>query len=141
MLRELGYIESSRSKRPCRPDGSPLPWMNYHVIAFLEERLNKNLSLFEYGSGTSTSFYASLVNDVVSVETDPDWYAEVRKTIPENVELKFIDMKAGGRYADLAANENRKFDVGSERTGVKFSVPALELEANCGRLARCPRDS
>ena len=111
MLRELGYIESSRTKRPCRRDGSPLPWMNYHVIAFLEERLNKNLSLFEYGSGTSTSFYASLVDQVVSVETNPDWYAEVRETVPENVELKFIDAEARQQYCELAEKENRKFDV------------------------------
>lgn len=59
MLRKLGWVESVRTGKPCRKDGSPIPWMNYSVIQFLDERLNKDLSLFEYGSGNSTMFYAS----------------------------------------------------------------------------------
>jgi len=111
MLRQRGYVESSKYKRPCRRDGSPLPWMNYHVIQFLEERLTKDLSLFEYGSGTSTGFYAALVKDVVSIETDPAWYEEVKASAPDNVELIFFDTGAGERYANLAAMQGRRFDV------------------------------
>jgi hypothetical protein len=73
MLRDLGWVESVRTRKPCRRDGSPIPWMNYHVVSFLEERLNDDLSLFEYGSGNSTLFYARLAGDVVSVETDREW--------------------------------------------------------------------
>lgn len=111
MLRQRGYVESSKYKRSCRRDGSPLPWMNYHVIQFLEERLTKDLSLFEYGSGTSTAFYAALVKNVVSIETDPSWYAEVKATAPENVDLIFFDPASGERYAGLAEKQGRKFDV------------------------------
>ena len=49
-LHSTGWIESKRRGYPCRPDGSELPWMNYAVVAFLERRLNKNLSVFEYGA-------------------------------------------------------------------------------------------
>ena len=73
MLRKLGYIESVKTQKPCRKNGSPIPWMNYAVIQFLEERLADDLSLFEYGSGNSTCFYASLVKDVVSIEMDEQW--------------------------------------------------------------------
>jgi hypothetical protein len=127
MLRQRGYVESSKGKRACRRDGTPLPWMNYHVIQFLEERLNKDLSLFEYGSGTSTSFYAALVKDVVSVEMDPAWYAEVKAAVPSNVELIQVELADGERYADLASKQGRRFDVivvdAIERTACLFEAP------------------
>lgn len=110
-LRALGYIESCKTKTPCRRDGSPIPWMNYQVIQFLEERLTKDLSLFEYGSGNSTSFYASLVKDVTSVEADEEWLAYVHKSIPSNVNLIRFDLGGGERYCELAARQQRKFDV------------------------------
>jgi hypothetical protein len=85
--------------------------MNYQVVQFLEERLTKDLSLFEFGSGNSTSFYASLVKDVTSVETDEGWLAHVRKSMPANVNLIPFDMNGGGRYCELASLQQHKFDV------------------------------
>ena len=64
------FITSYKINIPCRPDGTPLPWMNYNAISFLEERLTKDLCLLEYGSGYSTPFFASFVKTVVSVECD-----------------------------------------------------------------------
>jgi hypothetical protein len=132
MLRQRGYVESSKRKRACRRDGSPLPWMNYHVIQFLEERLSKDLSLFEYGSGTSTGFYAALVKDVVSVETDPGWYTEVKASMPGNVELIRFDSAAGERYAEVAERQGRKFDVivvdAIERTECLLEAPKALTE-------------
>ncbi len=111
MLRKLGYIESAKTQIPCRKDGSPIPWMNYHVIQFLEDRLTKNLSLFEFGSGSSTIFYASLVKDVTSVETDEKWYAHVKNRMPSNVKLIFFDLDGGQCYCELAEQESKRFDV------------------------------
>jgi len=111
MLKDLGYIESVKTRKPCRKDGSPIPWMNYHVIGFLEDRLTRDLSLFEYGSGNSTCFYASLVKDVVSIEMDEQWYEYVRTTIPENVELVLFDPDANQKYYEIASQRDRKFDV------------------------------
>lgn len=111
MLRKLGYVESAKAKRPVRRDGSPLPWMNYHIIQFLEDRLTDDLSLFEYGSGNSTCFYASYVKDVISLEMDEEWYSIVKETMPENVSLILFDESRDGRYTECAAKQGKKFDV------------------------------
>ena len=128
MLRKLGYIESAKTKRPCRRDGSPIPWMNYHVIQFLEERLTKDLSLFEYGSGNSTCFYGSLVNNVISLEMDEEWYAYVKQTIPSNVKLLLFDEGSHGNYCESAGRQDHNFDVivvdGSERVDCLLQGPA-----------------
>jgi|SRR5210317_2067272 hypothetical protein len=49
-LRESGYFKSVALKRPCRLDGSPIPWRDYGAINFLEDRLGSDLDIFEYGS-------------------------------------------------------------------------------------------
>lgn len=110
-LRKWGYIESTRTKTPCRRDGSPLPWMNYQVIAFLEERLTPDLMLFEFGSGYSTSFFAARVKHVTSVERDAEWCAKVKGMVPANVELILLDSDKDGPYCRAARRQGRKFDV------------------------------
>ena len=61
-LVKTGFLRSCAEGHPCRKDGTPLPWKNYAIIRFLEERLKPSLSMFEYGSGYSTLFFgASLV--------------------------------------------------------------------------------
>jgi len=128
MLRKLGYIESVKTKKPCRKDGSPIPWMNYHVIQFLEERLTRNLSLFEYGSGNSTCFYASLVRNVTSIELDEQWYAHVKQTMPSNVKLILFDVSSHESYGEIARQQDQKFDVivvdAAERVDCLKKAPA-----------------
>ena len=110
-LKESGYIESAISYKPIKRDGSPLPWMNYGIIFFLEQRLSKELSLFEYGSGNSTLFFSSLVSSVVSVECDREWYEYVVKILPENVKLILCDPFESATYSKIIQQQGRKFDV------------------------------
>lgn len=110
-LHKSGWMESKKRDYPCRADGTELPWMNFSIISFLEERLNKNHSLFEYGSGFSTSFYSKLVNSVTSVEHDKEWFDVVNKKLPPNAELLFIQEDVDGNYCRSILKLNRKFDV------------------------------
>ena len=85
-LLEQGWFNSFKTKTPLDKSGAPIPWLSYPCIDFLNERLNSNLKLFEYGSGNSTFFYAGKVHKVVSVEHDKNWYNKINKNLPSNVE-------------------------------------------------------
>jgi hypothetical protein len=61
-----------------------MPWIALSAITFLEGILNKNMVVFEYGSGGSTLFFASRVKEVVSIEHDQAWYREVIEQINNN---------------------------------------------------------
>ena len=129
-LHSTGWIESKRRGYPCRPDGSELPWMNYAVIAFLERRLNKNLSVFEYGSGYSTLFYARRVRNVISVEYDQAWIASIGPRLPPNANVLFVPDDVDGDYCRAIARSGDSFDVvvvdGKDRENcVKQSMQAL----------------
>ena len=109
-LRESGYFKSVAVKRPCRLDGSPIPWMNYGAINFLEDRLSSDLDIFEYGSGNSTIFFAGLVNSVTSLECDHGWYEYVKGILPDNASVVFCPI-GDPAYVGAIAEQGKKFDV------------------------------
>src|SRR5262245_18982304 len=51
-----------------------LPWFSYAAIDFLEDYLEPNMSVCEYGSGGSTLFFAKRTRSVFSIENDPRWF-------------------------------------------------------------------
>lgn len=85
--------------------------MNYPVIKLLKERLNKDLDVFEYGSGYSTLFYAKLVRSVISIEYDQDWLELMQPKVPENVLLVAKEKDVDGTYCRSIAEYNQDFDV------------------------------
>lgn len=62
-----------RTSRPA-PLRSGLPWLAWGAIDVLETFLTSHHSVFEYGTGGSTLFFARRTARVTSVEDDPRWY-------------------------------------------------------------------
>ena len=88
-LVQRGWFKSFRRGIPIDADGSALPWLPYSMIDFLASRLNKDLSLFEYGCGFSSIWYCSKVKRVVSVENNRGWASKVEKELPPNGKIIF----------------------------------------------------
>jgi hypothetical protein len=110
-FRQSGYIKSTILKRPCKKDGSPIPWMNYAVIDFLEERLAGDLTLLEYGSGNSTLFYAARTNHITSVEEDEKWYNFFVPQLPQNATLILCAPYLPEKYVTPEEIRGKRFDV------------------------------
>lgn len=110
-LERTGWLESLRQGRPCGPDGSPLPWMNYAVSKFLADRLHRELDLFEWGSGFSTLFFAARVRSVTSVEYDRDWHMRISAQAPANVNVLFREKDIDGEYCRAITLNERRYDV------------------------------
>jgi hypothetical protein len=110
-LYSSGWILSKSTGHPCRPDGSPLPWMNYGIIRLLEERLQPDMVMFEFGSGYSTQFYAGQVGKVTAVEHDESWYQIARQHLPDNVELILQPADADGLYCRSITRSGSHYDV------------------------------
>lgn len=54
------------------------PWLVYSAIHELSRRIKGDWSVFEYGSGGSTLYFAGRCARMISVEHDPKWYIRVR---------------------------------------------------------------
>ena len=108
-LNERGWFKSVWKEYGVDAKGNPLPWITYPIISFLEPRLEKNMSVFEYGSGSSTAWWSKFVDTVTSIEYDEKWFHRVKKSAPENAEIKFV--KLGDNYPKAISQEKKKFDV------------------------------
>ncbi len=110
-LKEDGWFKSVRAGVPIDRHGRPIPWITYAAINFLEKRIDAAMSVFEYGCGNSTLWWADRVRNVVSCEHDRAWYQRMRALIPANAELHHIDLEPGGRYAGKIAEYHQAFDI------------------------------
>lgn len=129
-LHKTGWIKGLELKYPCDAEGNELPWMNFSVVSFLQQRLNKDLKLFEYGSGYSTAFFSKLVKDVTSVEYNLEWFELVKSKSPNNVKLVHLVADKDGEYCRAIKNSQELFDVvvvdGRDRVNcMKQSLPCL----------------
>jgi hypothetical protein len=111
LLQEDGWFRSFREEASVDADGKPLPWITYPAIEFLKKRVHPNMSVFEYGSGGSTLWWASRVKEVVSVEHDREWYQKIAPIVPGNVSLTWIELVYGGDYSRKITDFKNKFDI------------------------------
>lgn len=74
-----GFWRSILLRRAVDAKGEPLPWLTYPAIEFLVQFDYREMSVFEFGGGQSTLFWAKRAGRVVTVESDPTWCARVRE--------------------------------------------------------------
>jgi Methyltransferase domain len=86
-FRDYGWLRSFREGKCVDRTGLPIPWFTYPAVDFLSGLDLCSRTIFEYGSGASTLFWASRAKSVVSIENDAGWHERVRTAIPANVEL------------------------------------------------------
>ncbi len=110
-LRDTGWWKSWEAKAPVDFENNPLPWVTYSFINFIENRLNKDMVLFEFGSGNSTLYYSSKVKEVHTVEHDSEWFKKISQNLPENVTIENIELEYGGKYSCASQNKEVKYDV------------------------------
>lgn len=110
-LFEDGWFRSYREQTSIDATGLPLPWLTYPAIEFLLRRIKPEMSVFEYGSGGSTRWWASRVRDVVSVEHDRTWFEKARKDQQAHVRAYQIDLVYGGEYSRKIQDFENCFDV------------------------------
>src|ERR1700739_2305167 len=91
-LDELGWFDAYDRKEPVDQDNNPIPWVTYSFIDFIKERLKTQHTVFEFGSGNSTFFYAKYAGIVVSVEHDKEWFDKILSSKPENAELIYCEL-------------------------------------------------
>jgi len=106
-----GWFRSRREQRCVDLAGNPIPWLTYPAIEFLARRVRPDLTVFEYGSGASTLWWASRVARVVAVEHDAGWARDLSGRLPANASVHHVPLEGGEGYARAAAAQGMLFDV------------------------------
>jgi len=96
-VRDLLYFNQWRKYRVSAKGtiDHQVPWLVFSAIAFLEKWVQKNMQVFEYGSGGSTLYFASKAAQVASIEHDANWFGHAQKVIQQagynNINYQLIE--------------------------------------------------
>lgn len=127
-LKEDGWIRSLAEGVPVDAAGRPLPWINFPAIDFLSRHVGPGMSVFEYGCGHSTLWWAARVREVIACDDDDRWIERIRPRAPANVTLRHVPLTAGGEYCRVVAEYPGRFDIvvidGRDRVNCARHAPA-----------------
>jgi hypothetical protein len=76
---DYGHFRSSFQYSAVDKDNHPIPWYTYPAIEYLKQLDFSEKTVFEYGSGNSSLFWASIAKSVVSVEENKEWHQKISK--------------------------------------------------------------
>ena len=124
------HLHSARSKTCLDTDRKPIPWYTYPATEYLEQLDFSDASVFEYGSGNSTLFWAARAKHVVSVEDDRAWFQKLSEKRPPNCELILeTDLY---EYPGVIGRVDGLFDVividGAARGNTRLKCARLAIE-------------
>lgn len=77
---------------PSKPEEiEPIPWLHTDVIQYLENIIQPDFEVLEFGAGGSTLWFAERVREIISVENREEWRQEVNKRLTgSNIAIKTI---------------------------------------------------
>lgn len=109
LMIKYGFLKSTYSRRSIDHVGNPIPWFTYSAIEYLEQLDISNCSLFEYGSGNSTLYWAKKTKTVLSVEDNESWKDEITPNLSNNASIIFAEKK--NDYIQSITTANKEFDI------------------------------
>src|SRR6478609_83116 len=91
------------------------PWMSIAAINIFDAILDKEMKGFEFGSGGSTIFFSKRAGQVVSLEHDVAWHAQITKRIQDqqikNIDYHLVEKENIGNKPSLIGKRNDDYIV------------------------------
>lgn len=109
LLVDHGYLRAVRAGSPIDHDGNPLPWYTYGAIEYLSSLDFRGRRVFEFGAGNSTLFWEQRAAEVVSVETDPEWFERIAPRVDATTTSVHLCHDRDAYVAEIARHD--PFDV------------------------------
>jgi hypothetical protein len=121
-----------REARPINRKGDPVPWLTQPAIDFLDGLDWHEKEVFEWGTGYGTIWWSRRARQVVSIETERDWYERIRLLVGPNCSVVLRDLDPSGYVFEI------------EKWGGAFDVIVIDgpghLRPKCSAAAvRCLR--
>ena len=95
----------------------PAPWLSPTGILFFKKYLEKDMVGAEFGSGSSTLFFATRISKLYSVEHNEEWYNLIYEKLKglncSNVDYRFVLQNVKSDFVDdvFDLEEKRDFEI------------------------------
>jgi hypothetical protein len=92
-LETSGWLKSLQLGKPVNSKLEAIPWYTYPAIEFIEDKIEENFVVFEYGSGQSTLWWSKKVHQLITIESNKQWFDYLQNnTLKDSkVSLKLIE--------------------------------------------------
>jgi hypothetical protein len=104
-----GHYESRCRQVPIAADGRPIPWYTYPAVEYFRQLDFSGKTIFEFGSGNSSLFWADRAAHVTSVESDPRWHALVERSRRSNQKVLLVEDLE--QYPSAIDRTDRQYDL------------------------------
>lgn len=118
LLNEYNLYGSAKKYSAINRAGEPIPWIAFPAYEQLEQWDLSMKSVFEFGGGNSTLYWARKAFGVVSVEDDKEWFDNISPQLPENAVMHY---GTDENYLDFIQG---KFDIIMVDSDDRFRVKA-----------------
>ena len=105
---KYGYKQTTINQKPIDINHNPLPWFTYPAIEYLSQFDLSQKTIFEWGSGNSSLFFAKICKTIVSVESDKEWFNYVSQDLSENQKIFLVEEE---KFSDFIDEKSIKYDI------------------------------
>ncbi|GAP21020.1 hypothetical protein [Leptolinea tardivitalis] len=121
------YIFSRLSDWYYRFRNPAAPWLTPRAVEYLEQALQPDYAGLEYGSGRSTTWFASHVKSLVSVEHNEEWFNIVKENIKKlgckNVEYHFYPKPdPNSSFEDIQKSQYVRVSEALQEKSINFAL-------------------
>jgi hypothetical protein len=109
ILNKLGNKISHENQSCIDGNHNPIPWFTYPSIEYLNQLNLKEYNVLEWGCGNSTKYFSKRTNHINSIESNIDWFNNIKNLVNENVTIHFKDSESD--YVNFPLSLNIKFDI------------------------------
>jgi len=106
---EYGHFNSAKKWKCENKNGEPIPWYTYPAIEYLSQLDFREKTVFEWGSGYSSLYWAVRAKFVLSIEDNKEWYQKNKALKKNNQKTSFIQDKY--KYINSISNGSGKYNV------------------------------
>ncbi len=109
LAHDYAQYKTIKSGLPIDKDGKEVPWYTYPAIEFLNHLDFSDKTIFEWGSGSSSVYWAIKAREVMTVETDELWMSNLEAKKRGNQKVTLIKDK--DKYINSILDLKQKFSV------------------------------
>ncbi len=106
---KYGHKISREKGIPLNSEYKPLPWFTYPAIEYLNQLDLSGCTVFEWGSGNSSLFFAQNSKFVYSIENNKEWFEKILKYKLFNNTIELHEDLDD--YVNAISKINIKFDI------------------------------
>lgn len=108
---EYGQFRTIKNWECIDKNGKPIPWYTYPAIEYLSFLDFSDKTVFEYGGGYSTLWWAERSKKLITVESDKQWYEKIKLKLQSKNNSVIIYKEDKESYVNSILEQDDLFDV------------------------------